>query len=127
MHYLIQAFLLKLNNYKDFLKFKCIDNKNNTYYVDIYDIPSDLDIELCNATIEVPYTDEEIEVINRNKYLKRVENYQSNNIKVAIPLIVEDKRLIRFKLEPETYAKVILRIDYILWHYMEKNIMPQIY
>lgn len=124
MHYLIQAFLLKLNNYKDFLKFKCIDNKNNTYYVDIYDIPSDLDIELCNATIEVPYTDEEIEVINRNKYLKRVENYQSNNIKVAIPLIVEDKRLIRFKLEPKTYAKVILRIDYILWHYMEKNIMP---
>lgn len=126
MHYLIQAFLLRLNNYKDFLKFNCIDNKNNTYYVDIYDIPSDLDIELCNATIEVPYTDEEIVAINKNKYLRHVEKYQSNHVKVAIPFIFDDKRMVRFRLEPETYAKVLLSIDYILRHYMEKSIIPEV-
>lgn len=118
MDFLIEAFLRRLRGYGKMFKFHTVKTPDG-YIVDFYDIPGSLDIALCNTIIEVPYTEEERELLNRIKGGKHIEKYQMNQIKIGRPIENEYERRVRFILDIDTYAKSMIAIDSTLRNYME--------
>lgn len=118
MDFLVEAFLRRLRGYGKMFKFHTTKTPDG-YIIDFYDIPGSLDIALCNTFIEVPYKEEERELLNKVKGGKHIEKYQMNRIKIGRPIENEYERRVRFVLDTDTYAKSMTAIDSTLRNYME--------
>lgn len=125
MDFLVEEFLKGLIGYGKIFKIHTIKTPDGCI-LDFYDILGSLDIALCNIIIEVPYTEEEREILNRIKGGKHIEKYQMNQIKIGRLIENEHERKVRFILNNDTCAKSMIAIDSTLRSYRESICNKQI-
>lgn len=127
MDFILKAFFKCLDTYR-FAPHHVIHNADGSYLLVFTNLPPNLDIRICNATIEEPLSEEERESFKKmnRKYGIDKNIYQPKKIRIATSIEGEKTsnkhtRSIKILLDKNNYAKKINKIDFILRTYLERN------
>lgn len=105
MEFLIRHFLQMLDSYRSFLEYSWdYDSITNSYIVNFYNLPPELDVQFVQKKINRPNTD--------GKCYKD---------KIAQPIESGNHRYLNIVLDKDTYAEKISFIDMTLRHYLSSS------
>lgn len=117
MEYLINRFLQVINNYGGIIKTAIKKVDNETYELQLFDMPASLDMELVNAEL----VDYEEEIIFDKRGRAQGTELVKHSYPVCTPIHHKDHYCLMVTLDKQDYSRRLIAIDSAIRRYLRKH------